>query len=138
MKLKLSKILDYITLYAGHPFRYVVGIYAKKYNKEWDKLLNNWLDHAPYEVSKHTIRFKPRDIGGYIDVWIGNEWYSYGYMDTFNGKAVNFAYRPSLKTMMRLHTIVKPQHKSQEKEVIDFLSSLNKGGSRFLSTKKTR
>lgn len=95
----------------GHVFRTAFCIYQKKFNKQWDCLLNRILDDGKLvKVELHTVDFLYQ--GGVYCVWISNRWYAYGNLYALNDKYVGseLEFRPAFKTMVRLYEVTRHQH----------------------------
>lgn len=71
--------------------------YHKKYSAEWDAALNRLIDKnwEFVEVEEHYA------VLGGVKVWISNAFYAYGFQ--FDA---GLEFRPSLKTMRRLDSLV--------------------------------
>lgn len=82
--------------------------YNKKYSAEWDAALNRLIDKhwESIEVGRHTARL------GNAEVWISNAFYAYG---TQYGGVYEF--RPSVKTMRRLDSLIWHMQQKIEQEL---------------------
>ena len=82
-------------------------LYLKKYCPEWDAALNRIIDKhwESIEVGAHTAKL------GSAEVWISNAFYSYGTQ--YQGSA---EYRPSVRTMRRLDSLIRHMQDKQEQE----------------------
>ncbi|QGH60765.1 hypothetical protein [Serratia proteamaculans] len=95
----------------GHVFRTVFGFYQKKFNQQWDSLLNEILENGDIqEVEKCTVDFSYK--GDVYCIWISNRWYAYGNLYALNNKDVGseLEFRPAFKTMVRLYEITRHKH----------------------------
>lgn len=102
--------------YLGHIMRTLFFDYQKKYNKDWDLLLNEILDEGEQEsVTVNIVSYKYN--GQTFIIWIGNRWYSYGYLYALQGNAVtpSLLFRPSFKVMVKLY---KATH-ARQSEIIE-------------------
>ena len=83
------------------------ALYLKNYCPEWDAALNRLIDKhwESIDVGPHTATL------GDAQVWISNAFYSYG---TQYGGAAKF--RPSVRTMRRLDSLIRYTQDKQEQE----------------------
>lgn len=94
-------------------------LYQHKFNKEWDKALNSYLDEVEDGKLKATLSYHGTNSytleltkeGFYKDVWACNKYYSYGYLysvsPTVSGRILESQqYHPSIHTMIRLEKLV--------------------------------
>ena len=104
---------DYIRGYFLWATATFFGLYPQyKYNKEWDSFLNKALDKHKGELdyTAHCL------ILGKMHVWIENAWYTSGHIWGEQGVP---QYRPSFKTLIRLHKRADKlleAHKQKKKE----------------------
>ncbi|MHA6128893.1 hypothetical protein ACX3YD_22360 [Pseudomonas fluorescens group sp. PF-1] len=82
-------------------------LHNKKFCPEWDAALNRLLDKHWHDVKVEECVVKL----GNVEVWIENAFYCYGHQ--WNGLT---EFRPSLKTMCRLDTLVRSIHDKRKAE----------------------
>lgn len=84
-------------------------LYQSSYCKEWDNMLNGWLDRVEEgflqarvdEIPPYTIIFHRGELER--AVWVANKWYSYGQL----WEHCNKERRPSIHTMIRLEILLR-------------------------------
>lgn len=104
-------ILDYLC----HAVNTLSGRYQRPFLKEWDEMLNDIIDKGLImEVDDFTIKFNYD--GKEYQIWVGNRWYSYGYIYSIGGKYTkrNRQFRPRFRTMRRLHDLHMKLFEDQE------------------------
>lgn len=81
--------------------------YLKKYCSAWDAALNRLIDKhwESIEFGLHTAKL------GDVEVWISNAFYAYGTQ--YRGVA---EFRPSVRTMRRLDSLIRYMQDKQEEE----------------------
>ncbi|WP_145569665.1 hypothetical protein [Yersinia mollaretii] len=97
-----------LSLMIGHILRVIFCAYQRKYNCEWDRKINAILDEGEFDsLNEYTIDYKYKE--NYYDIWINNQWYAYAYLRSFNDVFVrdSLQFRPSFKTMIKLHQKVR-------------------------------
>ncbi|EIC0165826.1 hypothetical protein K9325_004731 [Salmonella enterica subsp. enterica serovar Kinondoni] len=97
-----------VTDYLFHGFRTVFGLYLRPFSKSWDEKLSQILDKGTVlYVTDSTITILTAiEV---VEIWIGNQWYAFGYLYRIDSKYVPEAIqsRPRFRTMRRLHALVK-------------------------------
>lgn len=106
--------------YFSHALYTVLGYYQEPFSAEWDDVLNKLLDAAErkeirvFLMNGYSIR-----LGG-TEVWIGNEFYSYGYVyciqinvkraKYFNGPESDDAAEGDINTNETPTWVLVPEH----------------------------
>lgn len=102
---------DYLCHIANTIFR----LYQHPFDEEWDRLLNEILDHGDcLSVGKYTATFWFNS--NTYEVWINNRWYACAELYRINEACVfsNQQFRPRFRTMRRLHRFASEFHRGTE------------------------
>lgn len=76
-------------------------MYLEKYNSVWDKTLKTLIELHGDTAKLDGCTLK---LGGH-EIWIANEYYSYGHLYSYNRG--DKSHRPSVSTMAKLDKIVQ-------------------------------
>lgn len=93
-------------------------LHQKKYNAEWDEKLNELLDREDEcKMGEYTLTI------GDCEIWVGNRWGAYGFLWRVGRNNLKWAYRPSVKTMVRLAKLEDKLRR--ESELAELTNALN-------------
>lgn len=118
-----------VSMYTSHILKGLLFnfMYQRKYNKDWDALLNRYLD-ALEKGLDHRKRCHTLDFLDYnndkVEVWIENRHYCFGHLYVKGGKRVreDLQFRPSIHTMIRLQEFLdNPPTKEETKKMYEDL-----------------
>lgn len=93
-----------------------------EYSESWDVALNTILDiysdTAKIDSTDYTIDFFSKG-GNMVEVWVGNEFYSFGYLRRVCGVFTeeDAQFRPKKKTMLRLYRLKRKLLEERKEEL---------------------
>lgn len=93
--------------------------FQQKYSAGWDSIVKEMIENWNVtSVDEYTITFAKGEETR--EVWIGNRFYSYGYLYRANGEYVPIGLwnRPSVKAMLKIDEIVSSENDRKLHEVM--------------------